>query len=122
MSPEPQESQTDCIKLESAHALIQSDIIRDVLLHRSEKERKRMSLWSTNNREGEAATARAHQILTTQHQHHPPPAAGATPLQTFFFLQAVSRFNWGPFVPVTCTGQGLPDSRVVGPMVEANLL
>eukprot|EP00983_Pelagomonas_calceolata_P037298 1136276-Pelagomonas_calceolata.AAC.4 len=39
--------------------------------------RKSLSLQSTNNREGEAATVRAHQPPTTQHQHQPPPAAGA---------------------------------------------
>eukprot|EP00983_Pelagomonas_calceolata_P057840 1145238-Pelagomonas_calceolata.AAC.1 len=32
---------------------------------------------STNRREGEAATARAHQPPTPQHQHHPLSAAGA---------------------------------------------
>eukprot|EP00983_Pelagomonas_calceolata_P032303 1013871-Pelagomonas_calceolata.AAC.2 len=35
---------------------------------------KRVSFQPTNNREGEAATVRAHQKPTTQ--HHPPPAAG----------------------------------------------
>eukprot|EP00967_Tisochrysis_lutea_P075602 scaffold101914_cov19-Tisochrysis_lutea.AAC.1 len=38
---------------------------------------KRLLFRSMNNREGEAATFRAHQPPTTQHQHHTAPAAGA---------------------------------------------
>eukprot|EP00983_Pelagomonas_calceolata_P055289 1144085-Pelagomonas_calceolata.AAC.2 len=38
---------------------------------------KRLSFWSTNNREEKAATVRAHQPPNTQQQHHPPPAVEA---------------------------------------------
>eukprot|EP00983_Pelagomonas_calceolata_P052497 1142864-Pelagomonas_calceolata.AAC.2 len=52
---------------------------------------KRLSFRSTNNWEGEAATVRAHQPPTTQHQYHPTAAGAAAPGQNIMMGGAVKK-------------------------------